>query len=173
MIEPCGTPYFIICRGWKHQPSCSYLCECVCVCNSRRGSLGPSTVILMALWYVATWGGLVNTVMVRVKLFPKRGKEIKSSRNTGRVIGVVVVERWEDKTKEERRKNEFISIKIYFNQYCPLAFRYLLYFSPLLSSSPQISFWPAWYIKSWTPETRHIHGWKKKCRDRLIHLVFM
>ena len=40
--------------------------------HSRRGSLGPSTVILMALWYVATWGGLVNTVMVRVKLFPER-----------------------------------------------------------------------------------------------------
>lgn len=43
--------------------------------HSRRGSLGPSTVILMALWYVATWGGLVNTVMVRVKLFPGERKE--------------------------------------------------------------------------------------------------
>lgn len=45
--------------------------------HSRRGSLGPSTVILMALWYVATWGGLVNTVMVRVKLFPgeREGKK--------------------------------------------------------------------------------------------------
>lgn len=45
--------------------------------HSRRGSLGPSTVILMALWYVATWGGLVNTVMVRVKLFPGERKEKK------------------------------------------------------------------------------------------------
>lgn len=35
-----------------------------------RGSRGPSTVTLMARWYVATWGGPVNTVMVRVKLFP-------------------------------------------------------------------------------------------------------
>lgn len=45
------------------------------IIHSRRGSLGPSTVILMALWYVATWGGLVNTVMVRVKLFPGQRKE--------------------------------------------------------------------------------------------------
>lgn len=29
----------------------------------------------MALWYVATWGGFVNTVIVRVKLFPATGKK--------------------------------------------------------------------------------------------------
>lgn len=36
-----------------------------------RGSLGPSTVTLMALVYVATWGGVVDTVMVMLKLFPE------------------------------------------------------------------------------------------------------
>lgn len=41
---------------------------------SRLGSRGPSTVTLMARWYVATWGGPVNTVIVRVKLFPKIDK---------------------------------------------------------------------------------------------------
>lgn len=49
----------------------------------RRGSLGPSTVILMARWYVATWGGLVNTVMVRVKLFPGGGEEERRGRERG------------------------------------------------------------------------------------------
>jgi len=28
-------------------------------------------VTLIARWYVATWGGPVNTVMVNVKLFPE------------------------------------------------------------------------------------------------------
>ena len=37
----------------------------------ERGSLGPSTVTLMALVYVATWGGVVDTVIVILKLFPK------------------------------------------------------------------------------------------------------
>lgn len=40
------------------------------------GSRGPSTVILMALWYVATCGGFVKTVMVSVKLFPATGKKV-------------------------------------------------------------------------------------------------
>lgn len=36
------------------------------------GSLGPSTVTLMALLYVATCGGLDDTIIVNVKLFPAR-----------------------------------------------------------------------------------------------------
>lgn len=35
-----------------------------------RGSRGPSTVTLIALLYVATCGGLVDTIIVNVKLFP-------------------------------------------------------------------------------------------------------
>lgn len=35
-----------------------------------RGSRGPSTVTLMALLYVVTCGGLDDTIMVIVKLFP-------------------------------------------------------------------------------------------------------
>lgn len=35
-----------------------------------RGSLGPSTVTLIALLYDATCGGLVETVIVNVKLLP-------------------------------------------------------------------------------------------------------
>lgn len=42
-----------------------------CFGYSRLGSRGPSTVTLMARWYVATCGGPVNTVIVRVKLFPE------------------------------------------------------------------------------------------------------
>lgn len=37
---------------------------------SLLGSRGPSTVTFMARWYVATCGGLVNTVIVNVKLLP-------------------------------------------------------------------------------------------------------
>lgn len=40
-----------------------------------RGSRGPSTVILMARWYVATCGGFVKTVIVSVKLFPVDRRE--------------------------------------------------------------------------------------------------
>lgn len=40
-----------------------------------RGSLGPSTVTLIALLYVATWGGLVDTIIVSVKLFPGKKDE--------------------------------------------------------------------------------------------------
>lgn len=40
------------------------------------GSRGPSTVILMALWYVATCGGFVKTVIVSVKLFPAKGEKV-------------------------------------------------------------------------------------------------
>lgn len=63
----------------------------------------------------------MNTVIVRVKLFPKRGKEIKrvkGEKNRGRDGG-----RTDEKMREWRKKekNVFISIKIYFNQYCPLA----------------------------------------------------
>jgi hypothetical protein len=36
----------------------------------ERGSLGPSTVTLMALLYVAICGGEELTVIVKVKLFP-------------------------------------------------------------------------------------------------------
>jgi len=36
------------------------------------GSRGPSTVTLMAFWYIATCGGWVNTTMVKVKLFPEK-----------------------------------------------------------------------------------------------------
>ena len=35
-----------------------------------RGSLGPSTVTFIALLYVATCGGCVDTVIVNVKLLP-------------------------------------------------------------------------------------------------------
>lgn len=55
-----------------------------------RGSLGPSTVTFMALWYVATWGGFVRTVIVKVKLFParkdrKRGGEGERTGMTTRI----------------------------------------------------------------------------------------
>lgn len=39
------------------------------------GSLGPSTVTLIALLYVATCGGLVETVIVKVKLFPEKNEK--------------------------------------------------------------------------------------------------
>lgn len=39
--------------------------------NLLRGSRGPSTVTLIALQYVATWGGSVFTVIVNVNVFPK------------------------------------------------------------------------------------------------------
>lgn len=35
-----------------------------------RGSRGPSTVTLIAFAYVATWGGLVDIVIVTEKLLP-------------------------------------------------------------------------------------------------------
>lgn len=38
----------------------------------ERGSRGPSTVTLIALLYVATCGGLVDTIIVKVKLLPKK-----------------------------------------------------------------------------------------------------
>jgi len=44
-------------------------------CNTlvlQRGSRGPSTVTLIARWYVATWGGLVHTVIVSMKNLPAR-----------------------------------------------------------------------------------------------------
>lgn len=37
----------------------------------ERGSLGPSTVTLIALLYVATCGGHDATVIVMLKLFPE------------------------------------------------------------------------------------------------------
>lgn len=46
-------------KGWK--PWCLVL---------ERGSRGPSTVTLIAFWYVATWGGDVASIMVSVNDFP-------------------------------------------------------------------------------------------------------
>lgn len=46
-----------------------------------RGSLGPSTVTLIALPYVVTCTGLVDTVMVSVKLFPGRTRREKRKNN--------------------------------------------------------------------------------------------
>lgn len=43
-----------------------------------RGSLGPSTVTLIALAYVATCGGEVFIIMVRVKLLPKNFNKKKT-----------------------------------------------------------------------------------------------
>lgn len=40
------------------------------------GSLGPSTVTLIALLYVATCGGLVDTMMESVKLFPEIWEQV-------------------------------------------------------------------------------------------------
>lgn len=40
-----------------------------------RGSLGPSTVTLIALLYVVTCGGLVDTSMVNVKLLPETNEK--------------------------------------------------------------------------------------------------
>lgn len=40
-----------------------------------RGSRGPSTVTLMAFWYVATCGGDVASIIVRVKDFPVKKEE--------------------------------------------------------------------------------------------------
>ena len=36
------------------------------------GSRGPSTVTLIAFGYIATWGGCVPIVMVKLKLLPER-----------------------------------------------------------------------------------------------------
>jgi hypothetical protein len=50
----------------------------------ERGSLGPSTVTLMALLYVAICGGEELTMMVRVKLFPEtKRKQIFRGTSTG------------------------------------------------------------------------------------------
>lgn len=78
-LNPVGL-HVNVCWGEK-------MSTLVCHCHSRRGSLGPSTVILMALWYVATWGGLVNTVMVKVKLFPVTEKERKKRKTCALVLG--------------------------------------------------------------------------------------
>lgn len=43
-----------------------------------RGSRGPSTVTLIALLYDATCGGLVDTVIVNVKLLPVKEKLFNS-----------------------------------------------------------------------------------------------
>lgn len=52
------------------------LLQMLFVVHLLLGSRGPSTVILMALWYVATCGGFVKTVIVSVKLFPARGEKV-------------------------------------------------------------------------------------------------
>ena len=41
-----------------------------------RGSRGPSTVTLMAFWYRVICGGCVQTVIVRVKLFPENSQKL-------------------------------------------------------------------------------------------------
>lgn len=63
--------------GWGWAPTLNQFIplEILSWVHLLLGSRGPSTVILMALWYVATWGGFVNTVIVRVKLFPATGKK--------------------------------------------------------------------------------------------------
>lgn len=66
---------------------CVYVNACACMCVRVRlysllGSRGPSTVTFMARWYVATCGGLVNTVIVNVKLLPVvTSKKSKSDTN--------------------------------------------------------------------------------------------
>lgn len=42
-----------------------------------RGSRGPSTVTFIALVYVATCGGVVDTVIVMLKLLPKQKNTVK------------------------------------------------------------------------------------------------
>lgn len=47
---------------------------------------------LIARWYVATWGGPVNTVMVNVKLFPeddRRHNEIQCHLSVLKGIGMI------------------------------------------------------------------------------------
>lgn len=51
-------------KGWK--PWCLVL---------DRGSLGPSTVTFIAFWYVATWGGDVASIIVKVNDLPVKKKE--------------------------------------------------------------------------------------------------
>lgn len=51
-----------------------------------RGSRGPSTVTLIALVYVATWGGVVDTVMVMLKLFPVTENGIVQLVSLGNII---------------------------------------------------------------------------------------
>lgn len=67
--------------GWGWAPTLNQFIplEILSWAHLLLGSRGPSTVILMALWYVATWGGFVNTVIVRVKLFPATGKKKKQT----------------------------------------------------------------------------------------------
>ena len=47
--------------------------------NLRLGSLGPSTVTLIACEYVAVWGGSVATVMDTVNILPAKQHTIRSS----------------------------------------------------------------------------------------------
>ena len=51
------------------------------------GSLGPSTVTFIALWYVATCGGSVATVIMRVSILPagKTYNAHKTSKTTDEV----------------------------------------------------------------------------------------
>lgn len=59
----------------------------------ERGSRGPSTVTLMALLYEATCGGLVDTVMVSVKLLPAIGveREIAIMRCSNVICEVIIM----------------------------------------------------------------------------------
>lgn len=49
---------------------CGRYLYALCLLVFDLGSRGPSTVTLIALLYEATWGGLVETVIVSVKLLP-------------------------------------------------------------------------------------------------------
>lgn len=65
----------------SNQPECQYLLILF------LGSLGPSTVTLMALRYVATCGGLVAIVIVKLKLLPvKRIDEIECKKVYNKMI---------------------------------------------------------------------------------------
>jgi hypothetical protein len=54
-----------------------------------RGSRGPSTVTLIALVYVATCGGVVDTVIVSVKLLPETESAIGMMRERSRTTSSV------------------------------------------------------------------------------------
>ncbi len=65
---------------------------------SRLGSRGPSTVTLIARWYVATWGGPVNTVMVKVKLFPGDDQKTRNKMSLGGLKNYCMIHRKKNKS---------------------------------------------------------------------------
>lgn len=78
------------------------------------GSRGPSTVILMALWYVATCGGFVKTVIVSVKLFPATGKKCYWAHVLGK--GVFLIS---DSTRTQQMALEHFSCLYLKTDMCP------------------------------------------------------